>query len=87
MERWGKVSQSFRLDAGRTDHSGPLLGISGDERREVAGRGWKRLPAQILEPFSKRGSESAALTALLRMVMISGGVLAGAPIPPHPTPS
>src|SRR5262245_7276649 len=31
---------SLRLDVGRPDHPGPLLGFVGDELAEVAGRAW-----------------------------------------------
>src|SRR5262245_19371799 len=46
---------SFRLDVGRPDHLGPLLGLFGDELGEVGGRAPKRYAAKFGKPCLRRG--------------------------------
>src|SRR5262245_63685679 len=41
---------SFRLDVGRPDHLGPLLGLVGDELAEIGGGTGERRTSQIEKP-------------------------------------
>jgi hypothetical protein len=81
QKKQGFVDRSLlRLDVGRPDHLGPLLGFVGDERAELGGRAHQRRAAEFGEPRLDLGIGWPALISWLSRPMISVGVSLGAPI-------
>src|SRR5215831_17335074 len=81
MEHRRSTPGSLRLDVGRADHLGPLLGFVGDELAEFGWRHRHRHAAQIGEPALIVGSARPALIASLSLSTISAGVFLGTPTP------
>jgi hypothetical protein len=64
---WPRSRGSLRLDAGRPDHLGPLLGFVRDELAEVGGGTGKNRTAQIAEPSLYLGVGEAGIGLLVEL--------------------
>ena len=72
---------SVRLDAGELDHLAPFLGFVRDQPSKVGGGHWHRHATEVGELRFLLGLARAALISSLSLLMISTGVLLGAPTP------
>src|SRR5262245_43043726 len=67
-EYWSGFTASVRLDVGRPDHLGPLLGFVGNERFEIGRRASEDNPAQIHELCLHFGIGEASIDLLVELV-------------------
>src|SRR5207244_7080188 len=74
---WPRSRGSLRLDAGRPDHLGPLLGFVRDELAEVGGGTGKNRTAQIAEPSLYLGVGEAGIGLLVELLDNLGGRVLG----------
>src|SRR5215467_387080 len=59
---------SLRLDVGRPDYLGPLLGLVGDEHSEIGGRAGKRRAAQIGKPHAQLGISESGVDLQVELI-------------------
>src|SRR4029453_6262014 len=67
-EYWIGTAVSVRLDVGRPDHLGPLLGFVGDELAEIGGRADKRRASKVGKPRLHLGIGEAGVDLLVELV-------------------
>ena len=68
-----RVPGSVRLDVGRPDHLGPLLGFVDDELAEVGGRAREHRTTRVGKPRLHLGIGEAGIDLLVELVDDLGG--------------